>query len=214
MPFSTLLIDLDGTLYPHNNGIWEEIAARMEKYMHDQLNLPQTEIPKLRKEYYRKYGTTLSGLRRNFRINEAEFLSYVHNVPLHQYLTPDIKLREVLKNLPQKKWIFTNSDKNHAQRVLKALDITDLFEGILDITHFKFLNKPNIQTYQLALAAIGNPNPGVCMFVDDSPVNIPPAHELGIATVLVGDHNASNSADHHISSIYDLPSILALSPGK
>lgn len=213
MPYSTLLIDLDGTLYPQNNGIWEEIAARMEKYMHDELNLPKTEIPGLRKEYYRIYGTTLSGLRKNYHVNEVEFLNYVHDVPIHQYLSPDLKLREMLNGLPQKKWVFTNSDKGHAQRVLNALDITDLFEGILDITHFNYLNKPNNLTYKQALMSIGEPDPYSCMFVDDSPANLPPARDLGLTTVLVGNQTANSGTDYHISSIYELPSILVAAEG-
>ncbi|MCB2180098.1 pyrimidine 5'-nucleotidase [bacterium] len=214
MVYSTLLIDLDGTVYPSNNGIWDEIGARMEKYMQDVLKLPPADIPILRKEYYKKFGTTLSGLRNNHKIDEIDFLSYVHNVPLHQYLAPDIKLREILTNLPQKKWIFTNSDINHSRRVLKALNVLDQFDGILDITFFNFLNKPHIQTYQMALESIGSPDPSTCIFIDDSPVNLPPAKDLGITTVLVGDRLVNNSADYHIASIYELESIIALAEGQ
>ena len=110
MQFSTLLLDLDGTVYPQHNGIWEEIGARMEKFMYERLALPISQIPHLRQEYYLKYGTTLSGLRKNYQVDEEEYLQFVHDIPLHQYLSPDYRLRNILTNLPQKKWIFTNSD--------------------------------------------------------------------------------------------------------
>lgn len=208
MLYSTLLLDLDGTVYPQNNGIWEEIAARMEQFMHEELNLPSADIPSLRQEYYQQYGTTLSGLRHNYRVNEEEYLKYVHDIPLHQYLSPDNKLRNTLINLSLRKWIFTNSDKAHAERVLNALGIRDLFEGILDVTHFNYLNKPNERVYQLALEAIGNPQPDTCVFVDDSPKNLFPAKQLGMTTILIGNTSQNGVADHHIDSIYDLTKVL------
>lgn len=209
MPYSTLLLDLDGTVYPQNNGIWEEIAARMEQFMHEKLHLPASEIPQLRQSFYQQYGTTLSGLRHHYQINEEEYLEYVHDIPLQAYLRPDSKLRNMLISLPLRKWIFTNSDKAHSERVLNALNIRDLFEGILDITHFNYLNKPNDKVYQLALKAIGNPFPETCVFVDDSPKNLLPAKQLGMMTVLVGGKPENKYIDYHIQSIYDLPAILS-----
>lgn len=208
MPYSTLLLDLDGTVYPQDNGIWEEIAARMEQFMHEKLDLPAAEIPLLRQSYYQQYGTTLSGLRHHFQVDEEEYLKYVHDVPLNKYLHPDQKLRNSLVNLPLKKWIFTNSDKWHSERVLNALNIRDLFEGILDITHFNYMNKPNEKVYQLALKTIGNPHPETCVFVDDSPKNLLPAKQLGMTTILVGRNPQNEFVDHHITSLYDLSAIL------
>lgn len=209
MPYSTLLLDLDGTVYPQNNGIWEEIATRMEQFMHDKLNLPSTEISSIRQEYYQKFGTTLSGLRHNYQVNEEEYLKYVHDIPLHHYLAPDIKLRKLLSNLPMQKWIFTNSDKPHAERVLNALNIKDLFEGILDITHFNYLNKPNEKVYKMVLEAIGSPYPDECVFADDSPKNLFPAKQLGMTTILVGGNPQNEFIDYHIASIYDLPEVFS-----
>ncbi len=211
MSFSTLLLDLDGTVYPQNNGIWEEIAARMELYMFEKFNLPIAQLPQIRQEYYQEYGTTLSGLRQNFQVNEEEYLSFVHDIPLHLYLQPDQRLRNMLISLPQKKWIFTNSDKAHSQRVLNALQISDLFEGILDIMHFNYVNKPNMEVYTSALQSIGNPSPETCVFVDDSPANLTPAKQLGMTTILVGNKTSTPSTDYHIPSIYDLTSILSAS---
>ena len=40
MPIEVLFIDLDGTIYPPDNGMWEKIAKRMEIYMHQALQIP------------------------------------------------------------------------------------------------------------------------------------------------------------------------------
>ncbi len=208
MPITHLFIDLDGTLYPNENGIWEEIARRMESFMLEHLSIPQQEIPEIRQQYYRQYGTTLRGLQANFEIDPHEFLAFVHDVPLSDFLKPDPHLREVLARLPQPKWILTNSDTAHAGRVLNALDVTDLFEGILDITSMGFINKPELAVYQKALEIAGNPHPQNCAFVDDAPQNLVQARHLGMVTILVGSKSANPETDFHIPDIYHLPEVI------
>ncbi|RPJ49158.1 MAG: pyrimidine 5'-nucleotidase, partial [Chloroflexi bacterium] len=63
MQYTTLLIDLDETVYPSSCGVWDAISDRMEQWMHERLGLPWEEIPTLRKELYHSYGTTLRGLQ-------------------------------------------------------------------------------------------------------------------------------------------------------
>lgn len=210
MPYTNLLIDLDGTVYPNDNGIWDAIASRMDQFMQEEMGLSEDEIPSLREDYYTQFGTTLSGLRRYHNIDESKYLRYVHDIPLHQYLHPDLELRELLLNLPQKKWIFTNSDQKHSERVLRALDIYDLFDGILDINKFKFVNKPNPLVYKYALELIGNPPPTDCIFLDDSWRNLVPAKKLGITTVLVSKNSPKSVADFTISTIHQLATIPGL----
>jgi pyrimidine 5'-nucleotidase len=134
-------------------------------------------------------------------------LKYVHDIPIDQYLKPDPELRRILLNLSQTKWIFTNSDKAHSKRVLTALNILDLFEGILDIETFNFMNKPNPQIYIRALELIGNPPPNECIYVDDSAINLAPAKKMGITTVLLGENSFYNSADYSIIKIQDITKI-------
>ena len=63
MSFETLFFDLDATLYPESNGLWPEIRKNIDRYMLERMNIPETEIPKLRENYYLHYGTTLRGLQ-------------------------------------------------------------------------------------------------------------------------------------------------------
>ena len=44
--------DLDETLYPAGNGVWDAIAERINLYLHQRLNLAWEEIPALRQQYY------------------------------------------------------------------------------------------------------------------------------------------------------------------
>lgn len=207
MPIEHLFLDLDGTIYPHGNGLWGLIAEKMELYMHQELNIPEQEIPSMRQGFFKKYGTTLRGLLENYSFDPEEYLAFVHDVPVTDFIQADDDLRQMLIHLPQPKWILTNSDKNHARRILGALGVNDLFTGILGVSDFNFQNKPNRWVYEQALIAAGNPSPKVCLFADDLPKNLVPAWEIGFVTVLVGEEEKNYAADHHIQKINDLPNV-------
>ena len=208
MSFTTLFLDLDGTLYPHNNGIWELISDRMNDYMVQNLGFKREQVSEIRQQYFLNYGTTLSGLMANHEVNPEEFLAYVHDVPITDFLQPDMKLRKILSAIPQAKWILTNSDTPHATRVLKALNLFDLFEGILDITVMEYKNKPNPIVFQKALAFAGVAVPTDSLFVDDIPKNLEAAKQQGWQTILVGEQTNGGAADHQIEDIYQLGKIL------
>jgi putative hydrolase of the HAD superfamily len=208
MSFTNLFLDLDGTLYPNNNGMWEEIAARMETYMHEVIGIPEAAVHETRYQYFLEYGTTLKGLMTNQTIDPEHFLAYVHDIPMASYLEEDKRLRETLCEIPQPKWILTNADTPHATRVLTTLGVLDLFEGILDITYMSYQNKPNPVVFHKALQAVKDAQPSQSVFVDDIPHNLAQAKELGWVTVLVGEKPNNDSADYQIENIYQLPKAL------
>lgn len=208
MPIKVIFIDLDGTIYPPDNGMWEKIAERMEIFMHQVLQIPKKEVPALRKQYFEKYGTTLSGLLANYSFNPDEYLSFVHDIPVSEFIKPDDQLREMLISLPQPKWILTNADKNHANRVLSALGVNDLFVGALGVTDMKFRNKPDPYFFEQALIFAGNPSPKDCLFADDIPKNLIPAWEMGFVTVLVGKREPNHAVTYQIEQINDLSKIV------
>ncbi len=204
MHFTSLFFDLDDTLYPPSSGLWDAIRERMNTYMHKLIDLPLSEIVKIRQSYLEKYGTTLRGLQANYEVDADEYLAFVHDLPLNKYIRPDPALRELLLGLPQRRWIFTNSDANHANRVLKILGITDCFEGIIDIRAIDFACKPEKIAYQRALLVASNDDPTHCVIFDDSLRNLAPAHDMGFYTVLVGTDGTEPSVDQAITSLHKL----------
>ncbi|MEK6221080.1 MAG: pyrimidine 5'-nucleotidase [Chloroflexota bacterium] len=204
MSLSTLFFDLDGTLYPNNNGLWQVISDRIDLYLLEQLHIPQINISTIRQEYFSNFGTTLNGIQAHHEIDAEAYLDFVHNVPVSNYLAPDPKLNELFTSLPQIKWIFTNSDRNHATRVAKALGIFDQIEGIIDVWSMDYRSKPNPDVYTLALELAGNPDPNSCLFADDIPINLAPAYNLGFTTVLVGEQKPNEFINYHLSSLHDL----------
>jgi putative hydrolase of the HAD superfamily len=206
------LFDLDDTLYAAQCGLWAAIGARIDRYMVDRLGLaPDTTLAQ-RKHYLETYGTTLNGLRREYDVEPLEFLRFVHDVPLTQYLAPNAELDAMLGRLPLTKAIFTNADAPHAQRVLDCLGIARHFTQIIDIHALGFINKPDQRAYAHALALIGA-RPEQCLFADDAPRNLRPAHDLGLLTVLVRPNRGEPlpaGVDYQIDSILELEGVLAV----
>jgi putative hydrolase of the HAD superfamily len=205
MHFSTLFFDLDDTLYPKTNGLWGAIRERMTEYMRDRLGFPPEVIPELRRSYFETYGTTLRGLQIHHHVDPLQYLAYVHDLPLEEYIAPDPELRTLLSTLPPSKWIFTNADVHHARRVLAVLNLNGCFDGIIDVRALDFLCKPQPDAYRKALLLAGESDPRVCVLLDDSPRNLAPAKEMGFTTVLVGTDELHPAADLVISSLKDLP---------
>jgi pyrimidine 5'-nucleotidase len=205
MNLSTIFFDLDSTLYPESNGLWQAIRERIDLYMHERMGLPFEQIPTIRHEYFQHYGTTLRGLEAHYGVDQHEYLNFVHDLPLADYLEPDLKLRQMLLSIPRRRWILTNSDIDHVTRVLNILAISDCFEGTVDIFSLNPYCKPQREAFQRALEIVGVADAKECAFLDDSPSNLLTASELGFYTILVGTDGDSHPADLSLKNLLDLP---------
>lgn len=204
MHFKSLYFDLDDTLYPASSGLWTAIRERMNAYMQRLMDLPIVDIISLRQSYLETYGTTLRGLQAHFDVNRDEYLAFVHDLPLEKFIHPDPGLRALLLSLPQRRWVFTNADRNHANRVLKILGVVDCFDGIIDIRSIDFACKPDKIAYERALKITGDDEPAYCVIFDDAVRNLAPAREMGFYTILVGKDGTDPSVDQTITSLHDL----------
>jgi putative hydrolase of the HAD superfamily len=208
MRFSHIFFDLDDTLYPSTNGLWNSIRQRMNEYMLERLNIPPEQVAIIRRQYFETYGTTLRGLQLHYQVDADEFLAYVHDLPIEAVISPDPELRLLLQSLSQPKWIFTNADANHAGRVLSALGVRDCFNDIIDIRAMNFICKPDPEAYQIALNKAGETLPEHCVYLDDAARNLAPAFEMGFFTVLVSSNGNEPVAKQTINRPHDLPRVL------
>ena len=212
------LFDLDNTLYPKSSGLMAEIGRRMNVYMSERLGIPEDKVRGIRDSLLASYGTTLNGLRRRYEIDPDDFLSFVHDIRMEQFINRDESLDQMLEALHLRKIVFTNADARHARRVLSRLGVLRRFEAIIDIHFIEFCNKPDPRAYRVALEFAGV-LPGECVLLEDYPANIRTARAMGITTVLVGDggkdgENAADVADYIIDNVVefaDLPIIKNLS---
>ncbi len=205
---STIWFDLDATLYSAESGLWAQIGHRIETYMQDILGFPQKKMLELKMDYYHRYGTTLRGLQIHNGVDSRQYLDFVHDIPVQDYIRPDLELRNILGRLSQKLWVFTNSDLAHTCRVLDALGIADCFHGLITVETIHFQNKPNHEAYRAALKISDETSFNKVLFLDDSTRNLEGAKSLGVQTVLVGSEQPHPSADYSIIRPHDLEKAL------
>lgn len=205
MTINTLIFDLDDTLYPPSSGVWDAIGVRIDQFILDNLDIPPEKVTVVRDDLFHEYGTTLRGLQIVYGVDPYKYLNYVHNVPIEDYLQPNPTLREILGQIDARKTIFTNSDQNHALRVLDRLSLGGIFERIIDVMDVAPYCKPMPEAFQRALNILGNPDPSSCIVIDDSLRNVDAARNMGFHTILVGKHNGRlEAADARLDTLEDL----------
>ncbi|TVU37709.1 hypothetical protein EJB05_11039 [Eragrostis curvula] len=153
-----------------------------------------------------------------------DFHACVHGTLPYEKLKPDPVLRQLLLSLPQRKIIFTNSDKAHAARTLEKLGLQDCFEGIIC---FETLNpsteqdvkdgsaprrrgilcKPSLESME-AVIEIAKLDPKRTVFFDDSARNIAAGKAAGLHTVFVGRSALVPGADVALESIHNIKEAL------
>ncbi|MBL7182869.1 MAG: pyrimidine 5'-nucleotidase [Anaerolineae bacterium] len=208
-----ILFDLDETLYPSRSGLMAEIGQLMSRYMEERLRMPPTEVPTLREHYYHVYGTTMRGLQIHHGIDPEDYLAYVHDLPLEDYIGPNDELDRVLAEIGTEKAIFTNASAEHAHRVLTILGIARHFSHIIDVRALGYIAKPDPEAYRRALGILGAEG-DECLIVDDRVPNLATAKELGMITVLVSEdetgsrQNPSPNADFIIGEVTEIGEVV------
>ncbi len=205
-----LIFDLDCTLYKPVTGMMDAFDERIDTYLAKYVNIRTEDIQNVKIAYYEKYGLTGKGLEIEHNIDFMHYLSFVHAIELDEFLTKDEKLYSVLQSISNSKYVFTNSIKSYAMRVLNILGIADLFQDVFTLDSFHLINKPNQYPYTFLFKKL-NAAPENCFYFEDCVENLIPAKKLGMTTVLV--HNQCPSHCHHqvdyvLKDIYDLKSLL------
>jgi len=208
MAYSTIIFDLDDTLYPPTSHIWDLISDRIHTYMIEQVGINPKNVSEVRNHYYKTYGTTLRGLFIHHDVDPRAYLDFVHDFPIVDQLQPDQKLTTMLNALPYEKVIFTNSDFKHANRILNILGIRDQFEKIVGIMDVFPYCKPMKEAFEIAFKKLGM-KPGECIFVDDSIRNLDQGNASGLFTVLPNAEQTNQAKPHAtIRNLTDLPQVL------
>ena len=180
-----LVFDLDETLYPKDSGLMGAINERIRSYMVDKLGFDPATVEQIRRNYYLKYGTSLRGLMVEYGIDPEDYLAYVHDIPLEQYLSPDSRdLREALSHINLEKIIFTNASTEHALRILRFMGLEEFFSRIVDIRALGYICKPAPEAFVRFLDII-KAKGEECILVEDSLRNLRVAKDFGMTTVLV-----------------------------
>ncbi|MFZ5555204.1 MAG: pyrimidine 5'-nucleotidase [Pseudomonadota bacterium] len=181
----TWILDLDNTLHNASPRIFPHISRSMTEYLQTHLGLGAEDAAALRVTYWRRYGATLLGLMRHHGTDPHHFLWHTHQFPeLERMLTRIPHLHGVLRRLPGRKIVFSNSPLHYARAVVRLLRIDGLLDGVFSIEHTRFRPKPDVAGFRRLLQRYGL-RPAQCIMVEDSPENLLTAKRLGMRTVWI-----------------------------
>jgi putative hydrolase of the HAD superfamily len=207
MPFEFILFDLDNTLYSRESGLLQQIGRRIQLWLCEHLGVGWEQAALVRRDYFVRYGTTLNGLLIEDDVDAHDYLTFVHDVPVETFLSPDPALAAMLASIPLRRVIYTNATTEYSGRVLHALGVADLFERVISIEDVGLRNKLYREGYEYVLRLLNAAGPQ-CIMVEDSDRNLIPAKALGMTTVLVGQGDGIGSpdggVDYAVQSVMDV----------
>lgn len=200
MPVTTIIFDVDDTLYDvstgftaHRNGevIW--------KYMVDHFGFAnEQQAQKVRDKYFAKYHSTAKAL--TVAQQEGQFpmeASAFDTAHMAQYWADHLDysklggekrtLYEALASCPLQLVAFSNGPRIYVQRVLESLGLWDLFgeERLFAVDDILPYCKPEAEAFEIIFEKLGIERPEDCIMVEDSMKNIRQAKALGMKTVLI-----------------------------
>ncbi|KAE8355270.1 Haloacid dehalogenase-like hydrolase-domain-containing protein [Aspergillus coremiiformis] len=180
--------DIDNCLYSRKSNIHDEMQTLIHKFFVKHLSLGAEDAHMLHMKYYKEYGLAIEGLTRHHKIDPLQFNCEVDDaLPLDRILKPDPRLRKLLEDIDRSKvrpWLLTNAYVTHGTRVVKLLEVDDMFEGITycDYSQPPLVCKPTQEMYAKAEREARAPSTETCYFVDDSGLNCKHAAARGWTT--------------------------------
>ncbi|TVU45516.1 hypothetical protein EJB05_05005 [Eragrostis curvula] len=213
-PFDCVLLDLDDTLYPGNTGIGPALKLNIDEFLVAKLGVTDEEsrrharqaLPVARqhpRRPHRKFSSHSRTMRLalGYDVHPDEYHSYVHGRLPYDRIAADPQVVQLLKH-PQRKVLFTNSDRAHMKRALERLGVDD--DIFNDIVCFKTMN-PHLFGEERVNGDVAGERP---LFLDDSERNITAGKALGLRTALVGKGVRSKDADYAMESIGSLRQVI------
>jgi putative hydrolase of the HAD superfamily len=179
------LFDLDNTLHNASPHIFPHINRSMTAYLMRHLGLDERAANRLRMDYWKRYGATLTGLMRHHGTDPKHFLHDTHQFPdLPRMVVFDSALRHMLRRLPGRKIVFSNGPQRYAETVLDIMGIRHYFEAVYSVEKMRFHPKPRLRGF-LHLLKDHHLDPARCILVEDSAENLRSAKRLGMKTVWI-----------------------------
>ena len=187
---------MDETLYKPETEIADHVSEKIAEFLMMEYDWSPELATKLQKEYYYEYGSTVQGLIKTGKMNDAQkFETFVHDIDF-SHLESNKLLDKALAKLPGKKYVLTTSQSSYAEKILDAMGILGHFEVVWGLEETDYIAKPNPHPYQKMIVEEEIDVEFAAMF-EDSYKNIVGAKNLGLKTIWIdnkGSHE-SNSGD-------------------
>ncbi|KAF9763422.1 hypothetical protein NGRA_1277 [Nosema granulosis] len=175
------LFDIDDTLYKSS---YEFKKIQLKSYVDVYNNLRDIcgnrDIPPVSAGLIENslYSETFS---KYFNISPIQLESLRKQIAYKDYLGKEMKLRKKLLSIPFRKWAFTNCVESRARPILKALGLTDCFEGVIciDDDSVELIGKPKDSAFEFVEEFLGIENKQKVFFFDDALANIKTGERFG-----------------------------------
>ena len=129
------------------------------------------------------YGLDLRGLMQHFYEPPGDYLVRPEMADLIQHHRAAGRVVGVLTN---------DMHAFHGPEWMDGISVIAQFDFIVDGSVTGYL-KPDPRAFELALEAFGNPDPSNVVFVDDQPINVRGAQDVGLSTVHFDPTDLSSS---------------------
>lgn len=197
---NTWVFDLDNTLYPPHMRLFDQIEARMVNWIMDLLGVSEAEANRLRRDYWKTHGTTMSGLMAEHSMEPEQFLIDVHDIDF-DVLAPDPELRKLITDLPGRKIIYTNGTAPYAENVIKFRGLSNIFDAIYGVEHADYRPKPESQAFEKVFHLDQLLGDTAAMFEDEAR-NLAYPHSIGMQTVHVASEPVKEAyISHHTQDL-------------
>lgn len=186
-PRSVWLFDLDNTLHNASVSSFPHMDRSMTGYITQFLAVDEEQANRLRAHYWHRYGSTMLGLIRHHGVRAEHFLHHTHLLPqLEAALVSHPQDIAALRRLAGRKYVLTNAPLAYTNRVLGALGLRSLFDGVVSIEQMRMFGqwrpKPDARMFQALMVKLGAA-PSRCVLVEDTLAHQKAARSLGMTTV-------------------------------
>jgi len=205
----TWIFDLDNTLHNADAHIFPHISRAMQRYIEIHLDMDADAAHALRQHYWQRYGATLLGLMRHHQTDPRHFLRETHVFPdLKRMVVFQPAVKAMLKRLPGRKILYSNSPAHYAGAILEITGLLPLFDAVYSVESTRFQPKPSPAGLRLLLKT-ERLNPHRAIMVEDQLDNLVTAKRLGLKTVWVSPGiRAPAWVDVRLTSVLALPAAL------
>lgn len=186
------LFDLDNTLHNASHAIFPAVNVNMNRYITKVLQargLPFDDetVDRLRFDFWKRYGTTLSGMVAHYQVDPTDFLQKAHEFDdLAAMVRTERGLLRTLRRLPGRKILLTNAPQIYARKLMRELGIARQFDRHIHVeqmhVHGRLRPKPSV-SYLRKLLKQENVAAARCVLVEDTLTNLKAARRVGIRTV-------------------------------
>jgi len=211
---TTLIFDVDDTMYDvgtgftaHRNG-YGATSFMVEKLGFESLEKAQV----MRDEYFERYHSTAKALTvmeregvippgaPKFETEDlADWWATQLNFTLLNSQSEEYKhLRQILEICPLRLVAFSNGPRKYVLRVLKELNLSELFppQHVFAVDDVLPACKPEPEAFEKVFETLGIKDPRECVMIEDSMKNIRVAKMLGLKTILVTGKSDHDNPSH------------------